>query len=376
MCGPSRRSRPWRELSKAVRHNTIGFLEDYFILLDVREQNLKLKATNDRLQMENIYYRNQLNTAEHAQALAQFEAQTPSKTIAARVIGNSTVASAKAVFIDRGSTSGLEDGMAVVTPDGIIGKVVAVYPLVSQVLLITDPTFKVGVESQKGHVHGVLNCGAGRCIVEQIQNEDKVEDGEWFYTSGEDRIFPKGFPVGKVTVSRVGQNMRDVRIDLSGAPGGAEEVLVILQGVHRPIPASPPTVEQVTREDLPPPPPEAEADAPAASGPPTTADKIVQKYTDFGKEEGHKYGAIGQAVPSFNAGSAAIAKTSPQPGASAPPTQSTAPTAPPALLGARPVSKTPSATPSSPAAVSNEPVLPLGSPRRKIEPKTATSAPQ
>ena len=53
--------------------------------------------------------------------------------------------------------------MAVVTPEGIVGKVVAVYPLVSQVLLVTDPTFKVGVESQKDHVHGVLDCGSGKC---------------------------------------------------------------------------------------------------------------------------------------------------------------------------------------------------------------------
>jgi rod shape-determining protein MreC len=131
----------------AIRHNTIGFLQDYFILLDVREQNRKLKAENDKLRMDNIYFRNELATAEHARALTIFQTQTPSKTIAARVIGNSTVATAKAVFLDRGSTSGIEKGMAVVTPEGIVGKVIAVYPLVAQVLLVTDPTFKVGVAS-------------------------------------------------------------------------------------------------------------------------------------------------------------------------------------------------------------------------------------
>ena len=152
-----------------------AFLQDYFILLDVREQNRKLKADNDKLRMDNIYFRNQLATAEHARALTVFQAQTPSKTIAARVIGNSTVATAKAVFIDRGSTSGIQKGMAVVTPEGIVGKVIAVYPLVSQVLLVTDATFKVGIESQKNHVHGILNCGSGHCIVEQVQDEDKLD---------------------------------------------------------------------------------------------------------------------------------------------------------------------------------------------------------
>src|SRR5438067_13056577 len=63
---------PMAGIVEAVRRNTIGFLEDYFILLDVREQNRKLRADNDHLRMENIYYRNQLSTAEHARALSVF----------------------------------------------------------------------------------------------------------------------------------------------------------------------------------------------------------------------------------------------------------------------------------------------------------------
>src|SRR5882757_2810742 len=245
---------PMAGVVEAIRHNTIGFLEDYFILLDVRDQNRKLKSDNDKLRMENVYFRNQLSTAEHARALTLFQTQSPSKTVAARVIGNSAVATAKAVFIDRGYTSGIEKGMAVVTPDGIVGKVVAVYPLVAQVLLVTDPTFKVGVESQKGHVHGVLNCGAGHCVVEQVQNGDKVDASEWFFTSGEDRIFPKGFPVGTVVSVALGTDMKDVKLNLSGAPGGVEEVLVVLQGVHQAIPVDEITDNSTFERPLPPPP--------------------------------------------------------------------------------------------------------------------------
>ena len=348
---------PMAGVVEAIRHNTIGFLEDYFILLDVREQNRKLKGVNDRLQMENIYYRNQLNTAEHAQALAHFESQTPSRTVAARVIGNSTVATAKAVFIDRGATSGVESGMAVVTPDGIVGKVVAVYPLVSQVLLITDPTFKVGVESQKGHIHGVLNCGTGKCSVEQIQNEDKVDTGEWFYTSGEDRIFPKGFPVGKVTASQSGQAMKDVKVNLSGAPGGAEEVLVILQGIHQAIPATPPIEQDVSAQMMPPPPPEGGKEAPLASKPQTAADKVLDKYAALGKEQGHVYGAVGSTIPNFN--------PKPPPAAA-----SATPAVPPPMLGSRtakPATTTtkPPAPVATPPSAATQPNLPLGAPRHK-----------
>ena len=290
---------PVAGIVEAVRRNTIGFLEDYFILLDVRDQNRKLRDDNSRLKMENIYYRNELSTADRARALAAFQLKTPSKTVAARVTGNSTVSTARAVFIDRGSTSGIEKGMAVVTPDGIVGKVIAVYPLASQVLLVTDPTFSVGVESQKAHIHGALNCRSGsQCTVDYIQNEEKVDLGEWFYTSGEDRVFPKGFPVGTVDAARPGQLMKDIHLNLSGAPGGVEEVLVVLEGVHQQIPDVP-TGTGLTRM-LPPPTEDGASDQQTVKMQ-TEADKIKQKYQELGQQENHIYGGYLSNLPNFNA---------------------------------------------------------------------------
>lgn len=394
---------PMAGVVEGVRHNTIGFLEDYFILLDVREQNRKLKYLNDHLRMENVYYRNQLATAEHAHALTLFQAQSPSKTVAARVIGNSTVVTAKAVFIDRGSTSGIDKGMAVVTPEGIVGKVAAVYPLVSQVLLVTDPTFKVGVESQKGHVHGVLNCGNGKCVVEQIQNEEKVDPKEWFFTSGEDRIFPKGFPVGTVVSVQPGQGMKDIKLSLSGSPAGVDEVLVVLAGVHQAIPTATVPEESIAKM-LPPPPADGGDSGAAIVKPQTEADKIVQKYSALGKEQNHTYGAYGSNLPNFNAKPAAAPKDGSAPNASPVPAstqtaqqKSATPAAnpaampeasddsegsgPPSVLGARPTPKPATPKPVQRESVPNTstgPVLPLGAPRHKpAAPPTDTEpAPQ
>ena len=74
--------------------------------------------------MENQYLRTELDTADRARSLAIFQQQSPSKTVAAHIIGNTTGSGAKVVIVDRGSTSGVEKGMAVITPDGIVGKVV------------------------------------------------------------------------------------------------------------------------------------------------------------------------------------------------------------------------------------------------------------
>jgi len=370
---------PFSGIFEAIRHNTVGFLKDYFLLLDVREQNGKLKADNDKLRMENVFYRNQLATAEHARALTIFQSKTPSKTVAARVIGDSTVSTAKAVFIDRGSTSNIEKGMAVVTPNGIVGKVAAVYPLASQVLLVTDSTFKVGIESQRGHIHGTLNCATGHCVVEQIQNEEDVAVGEWFYTSGEDRVFPRGFPVGTVISALPGNGMKDVRLNLSGAPGGVEEVLVVLEGVHQPIPVNMAPEEKMA-PPLPSPPADNKETTNAAPGTGLTeADKMVQKYQQLGKQEDHVYGAMYSNMPNF------VTKPAPKPAAPAPTANSPAPIAAsnpappvasgPVVLGA------PVKHPAAPATAAQAPanatsthvpaphpaapktVLPLGSPR-------------
>ena len=138
-----------------------------------------------QLKIENHYLKSELSTADRAQALSVFKAQSPSTTVAARVIGNGTGANSKVVFVDRGSASGVESGMAVVTPDGIVGKVVDAYPTSSLVMLITDPTFAAGVVSQKNHVHGTLKGqGHSECLVDYVQNEEPVDVGEWFFTSG------------------------------------------------------------------------------------------------------------------------------------------------------------------------------------------------
>ncbi len=386
---------PVAGIVEAVRRNTIGFLEDYFILLDVRDQNRKLREDNSRLKMENIYFRNELSTADRARALAAFQHRTPSKTVASRVTGNSTVSTARAVFIDRGSTSGIEKGMAVVTPDGIVGKVIAVYPLASQVLLVTDPTFSVGVESQKSHIHGALNCKSGsQCTVDYIQNEEKVDLGEWFYTSGEDRVFPKGFPVGTVASVRPGQLMKDIHLNLSGAPGGAEEVLVVLEGVHQQIPEVQ-TGTGLTRM-LPPPPTDGSQDQQTVKMQ-TEADKIKQKYQELGQQENHVYGGYLSNLPNFNAPlqakgqtpASTAADTAPKPAGekadTTPTTEKAAikpnpnPTATaqptvvrrPDVLGARSTSDSAAGAVQKPIPKSSGPVLPLGAPR----PKPAVTTP-
>ena len=136
------------------------------------------------------------------------------------------------IFVDRGSLAGVKAGMAVINADGLVGKVTAAYPTSSQVLLVTDPNFAAGVLSAKNRVEGTLK-GLGRPLVPRRLPSERGEGrgGEWFYTSGEDRIFPRGLPVGQVKSVAEGQPFKEVVLKPSGLARGLEEVLIVLAGV-------------------------------------------------------------------------------------------------------------------------------------------------
>ena len=293
---------PLARVIEAGRSGTVHFFRDYFVLLGVRDENRRLKSDLDRFKLENQFLRTELSTADRGRALAMFQQQSPSKTIAAHVIGNTTGVGAKVVLIDRGSSSGVQKGMAVITPDGIVGKVTGAYPNASYVLLITDPSFAAGAISQKNHVRGTLKGqGNSTVIVDYVQNEQTVEPGEWFYTSGDDRVFPKGLPVGQATVVRKGKSTYlDIFVTPSGLQNGLEEVLIVVEGVHGPIPDTPPGAQTVHMQDAPPNEDTTSA-VPSPSGQlATDADRLVDRYRKIGEAENHVYGDRGNGAPNYN----------------------------------------------------------------------------
>ena len=313
---------PFARMVEAVRGGGAGFFHNYIRLHDADAENRRLREENGKLKMDNIFLRNELSEADRVKALQMFQAETQSKTLAARVFGGGAAAGSKMVYVDRGSVNGVQRGMAVVTPDGIVGKVIAAYPTASQVLLVTDPDFAAGVVSQKNQARGDLK-GTGKdyCMVDYVPSSDKVEVGEWFYTSGDDRIFPRGFPAGVVKEVRDAQPFKEIIVDPSGPRRGLEDVLIILNGVHEVIPKTPPVNQQVYI--APPPsgsPSPAEDGSPGASGASgTAADKLRARYKAIGDAQNHVFGEglPGSKPPNFNLPTSALGASGPT-GATAP----------------------------------------------------------
>jgi rod shape-determining protein MreC len=381
---------PLARVLEFVREHTIGAAQKYFVLVSVREDNHRLNEELGRLKIENQFLRNELSTAERVQALQAFQNRTPSRTLPARIIGTGTGANSRLVFIDQGSGEGVMRGMAVVTPDGIVGKVLAAYPTASQVLLITDPTFAAGVISEKNRVHGTLKgIGQSKVIVDYVQNEEKVEAGEMFYTSGDDRIFPKGMPVGRATVVRPATTFKEIYVVPTAFQHGLEEVLVVIEGVHGSIPDTRTPASQDVYI-MPPPPAEPKPSTPPArpgtSGTPTTtppqaapilteADRVREQYKRIGEAQGHTFGEGAGRVPNFN-----INPDAPKPRPAVPPGNApgggenrppgAAPTKPAPPAGSTPGANQSAPTNTTPRTVTPGP--PSGDARR--QPATGSTA--
>jgi len=321
------------------RGGSLGFVRHYIMLHDASEENRRLRDEVGHLRLENTFLRNELNTADRAKALQLFQTHTPSKMLAANVIGSGAGSStAKVVFVNRGSSDGVMRGMAVVNPDGIVGKVIASYPTASEVLLITDPDFSAGVVSQKSNSHGIIK-GQGNdplCKVDYVPFEDKVEAGEWFYTSGDDRVFPRGFAVGIAKVVRPGTPFKEVLVEPSGLQHGVEDVLIVLESVHQTIPDAPPANQPVYIAPAPPAaatsaPTEPDSDVTANPAQPsgTEADKLRSIYKSVGDSQKHTFGAglPGSKPPDFTKlPSAPLKPGAPATPAAAPPKSAAPPT--------------------------------------------------
>ena len=300
-----------------VRGGTANFFSEYVLLRDVRAENRALKDEIGRLRLANRFLKTELEMAERARALALFRERIPSQVLAARVIGASAGLNSRVVFVDRGTADGVRKGMAVIVPEGIVGKVVQAYPTASQVMLATSQGFAAGVISQKNRVRGTLKgAGSSLCPVDYIENEDRVEPGEWFYTSGDDRIFPRGLPVGIAKSVKEGRGGKEVTLEPSGLRNGVDEVLILVEGVHGLIP-DPPAPASNEVKILPPAPeePAGETASPANGAQATDADRLLERYRRVGEAQGHRYGGNPGRPPDFNRAPAPPAPQPPAPGA-------------------------------------------------------------
>ncbi len=206
---------------------------NYADLRGARKQNIELQEEVARLQMEQVRLRQDADQARRLQALLDFKEKFITKTVAAQVLATSGTEQSRLITIDKGYKAGIRTDMAVITPDGIVGKVKDVYSLSSQVLLINDHDSGAGVILEQSRLQGIVKgTSLGELQVTDIMSDEKVEPGEHVITSGGDRIYPKGYSVGTV-ISSTPDHENDpflvIKIKPAADLNRLEEVLVITE---------------------------------------------------------------------------------------------------------------------------------------------------
>ena len=187
---------------RAVEDVFSGFWDRYFDLVDVRGENLRLKARVDELESRLLASGEDLAELRRLRQLVQLPVDVSWRPLGARVLAGRLGPNAvlDSITISRGYATGGRPGTPLVTHLGLVGRVLKASPHASTALLITDPGSRVAVFGQESRAPGILmGKGMGRELeVNFVQRDASVKNGEILVTSGLDGKYPKGLPVARV----------------------------------------------------------------------------------------------------------------------------------------------------------------------------------
>ncbi len=177
-----------------------GVGEQYLFLTRVKRENQELKREISALREENNRLREWILAEKRMERLSAYQAQYSSTAIVAQVIARDPSNWFKTILVNKGEDDGVTKDMAVITADGVVGRVMEVSPKVAKVLQITDPNSALDVLVQRSRCQGIME---GRiedlCILKYVQKSDDIQVGDAVVTSGMGGIFPKGLLTGTVT---------------------------------------------------------------------------------------------------------------------------------------------------------------------------------
>ncbi len=177
-----------------------GTTSEYLNLVHIKHENQDLQTQVSVLkaklvQLEEIRLEN-----SRLSKMLDFKESTPIEFVAAKVIGHDIVRQHSTLVINKGKRSGIQQGQAVITPDGVVGTILTIAENFSQVLRVTDRYTDLDAVVQRTRARGIVEgLSNTECQLKYLQRTDDVQDGDLVVTSGFDGLFPKGFPIGKVT---------------------------------------------------------------------------------------------------------------------------------------------------------------------------------
>ncbi len=170
----------------------------YGFLVHTDQENQRLKEEVEHLRLDNSILNELLLENDRLRASLDFRKLQPLSTIMVEVIGKDISPASSTMTINKGSDSGIRKDMAVITSAGVVGKIQAVLPGTSKVLLLTDPGSTLAVRVQRNREEGLLEGKLINCALKYVSYYADIQAGDLLVTSGLDGIYPKGLAVATV----------------------------------------------------------------------------------------------------------------------------------------------------------------------------------
>jgi rod shape-determining protein MreC len=237
---------PLQSASSKASGATSGFFQQIWNFRSTAKENEQLKERLAQVETELHTARTAATENERLKALLDLRDQSNIKSVPARVIARDPSVWFNTISINRGTSSGVEVNMPVVTAGGIVGRIITAGPWSSQVMLITDEKAgagavvgQLGQSGALGSVRGRSDLGVGLIEMRYVSGLEKVEVNDYVMTTGQDGIYPPGLNVGRVVEVKNGTATQAHQILIQ--PGAQldhlEEVAVLL---YHPPPRSAP----------------------------------------------------------------------------------------------------------------------------------------
>ena len=222
---------PFLKAADWVGQGVSGTWRAYVGLRGVERENRRLREQADALALNAQAAEESRQELGRLRELLELRESVPWTTVPARVIARGTEGSARIVTLDRGSRDGVRLNQPVLTPRGIVGRVIEAAPGASKVQTVLDPNSGVAGLIQRTRVQGmVVGAGERGCRMEYVSELSNVEVGDVVVTSGLDQIYPKGYTIGIVASIGEGEGLTKLvelrpEVDFRRL----EEVLVVLK---------------------------------------------------------------------------------------------------------------------------------------------------
>jgi rod shape-determining protein MreC len=203
--------------------------QNYFALQQTRQENQQLRTELAQLRVGLQQERALAEQSRMLQKLLDMKMETPLKTTAAYVIAGAASPDFRTATIDKGTSDGLKPDMAVISPAGVVGRIILPTSRAAKIQLLIDRDAAAGAVTERGRAQGVV-VGTGTSLrMDHVPGTADLKVGDRVVTSGIEGIYPKGFEIGQIeSIERRAGEFSAVIIRPAVEFSSVEAVLVVL----------------------------------------------------------------------------------------------------------------------------------------------------